>query len=84
MKSITILFAFLAPALLLGQDNKQFPYTLSGDLTNVKDPVEKIVFTYSINGNRTSDTATLLNGRFSFSGKLSERTRATLRVLVES
>ena len=84
MKSITILFAFLAPALLLGQDNKQFPYTLSGDLTNVKDPVEKIVFTYSINGNRTSDTATLLNGHFSFSGKLSEPTRATLRVLVDS
>ena len=84
MKSITILFAFLAPALLFGQDNKQFKYTLSGDLTNVKDPVEKIVFTYSINGNRTSDTATLLNGHFSFSGKLSEPTRATLRVLVDS
>ncbi len=84
MKSITILFAFLAPALLLGQDNKQFPYTLSGDLTKIKDPVEKIVFTYSINGNRTSDTASLQNGHFSFSGKLSEPTRATLRVLVDS
>ena len=84
MKRIMIVIAFVAPAISIGQGNQGFQYKLSGDVSGVKDPVEKVVLIYSANGKRTSDTVVPKNGSFTFSGKLDEPARANLKLLIDS
>ena len=84
MKRILIIVMAILPVFLFGQSGKEFQYKVSGNLSAIKDPVEKILLTYSPNGNRTTDTIGVKNGQFTFSGKLSEPTRASLRLLVDS
>ena len=83
MKRLAIVLLTALPAILSAQDAK-LKYTLKGDLTKISDPVKKVWLTYTADGKRVTDTVAVENGTFTFKGEVSEPTRASIRLVVDS
>jgi len=73
MKKMTLLMLAMAPALLYAQSN----YVLKGKIGNLNAPAKAYLISY-INDNRSIDSTTLVNGKFEFTGAISEPSRAIL------
>src|SRR2546421_1802312 len=84
MKKIFTIFLAVLPVFLMGQLKEGFEYKIKGDIRKVQDPVKKVILSYYSDGKRTSDTALVKKGEFSFKGRLPETTRANLRLLIDS
>lgn len=75
MKKI-ILAAFVL-ASVATQAQKQF--TIQGSLNNLQLKVTKVYLNYSSNGTQVSDSAVVVNGKYSFTGSVSEPVLSRLR-----
>jgi len=63
----------VSPAVLFAQEK----YTIKGKVGSVNPP-SKIFLSYSADGKRVSDSTTIKNGVFQFSGEVKDITQATL------
>src|ERR1700733_11095387 len=75
-------FVFLLPAVIgaagaFGQNSK---FTLKGDITKVKAPVEWVYLSYVVNDQRITDSVKVKDGTYVFSGNTAEPLQAALRV----
>lgn len=75
MKKIILLA--LVFATLTTQAQKQF--TIQGKLDNLKLNVTKVYLNYSNNGTQVSDSAVVVDGKYSFTGKVDEPVMSRLR-----
>jgi peroxiredoxin len=71
---------------LIGLQNSyaQGDFTISGKLGAIPDRVSKVVLGYMRGGEWASDTASVLDGQYAFSGKIAEPLMARLMVIYES
>jgi thiol-disulfide isomerase/thioredoxin len=76
-KIILICSVFLCIALTLQAQQK---FTIAGKLTELKEP-QKITLTYGTGKKVITDTTTVINGAFSFSGKVQYPVKASLSLL---
>ena len=74
---------FLLGLLLLLASNLQAQktFTITGDVSKVKEPVTKVYLSYYFNGNSTEDSANVINGKYELKGKLVEPVLARLRAV---
>lgn len=89
MKRIVFVLAAALPLIVLGQTNtgikpKGQQYNLKGDLSKLQDPAKKVMVTYVAGTERITDSLTINNGSFTLKGTLTEPTRFSLRVVVDS
>ena len=54
-------------------------FTISGDVKKVKDPIAKIYLNYYADGKSTMDSAEVIDGKFSFTGTLTDPVMGSLR-----
>jgi peroxiredoxin len=54
-------------------------FTISGDVSKVKDPIAKIYLNYYADGKSTMDSAEVIDGKFSFTGTLTDPVMGSLR-----
>ncbi|HKP32121.1 MAG TPA: TlpA disulfide reductase family protein [Chitinophagaceae bacterium] len=80
MKRLIVSILFVSPLLLAAQSK----FELKGDLKNLAEPVKKVMLTYSTDGKRVMDSATVSDGKFKFEGKIAEPVRASLKLVVDS
>ena len=74
---------FLMGLLLLLSSTLQAQktFTITGDVSKVKEPVTKVYLSYYFNGNSTEDSANVINGKYELKGKLVEPVLARLRAV---
>ncbi len=72
-----ILFALFAMVTLGVQAQKQ--YLIKGDVSKVKDPINKVYLSYYADGKSTQDSAMVTNGKYEFKGVVSDPVMASLR-----
>ncbi len=70
---------FCLPLLAAAQDPGK-PFSLNGSLKNLSLQPEMVYLQYPLNGEWKSDSALITDGKYSFSGKLTEPAQARLRV----
>ena len=75
-------FVFLLPVLVVtasvfGQNSK---FTVKGDISKVKAPVEWVYLSYIVNDQRITDSVKIKDGSYVFSGNISEPLEVGLRV----
>ncbi len=72
---------FISMLLLLVSANSfaQKGFTISGDVSKVKDPIAKVYLNYYADGKSTLDSAEVKNGKFSFTGTLTDPVMGSLR-----
>ena len=76
MKSfLGALFLSTAALAALAQEK----YTIKGDVSKVKLPVAKVYLSYYADGKTTTDSADVINGKYSFSGSVGDPMMASLR-----
>jgi peroxiredoxin len=54
-------------------------FTISGDVSKVKDPIAKVYLNYYADGKSTMDSAEVKDGKFSFTGTLTDPVMGSLR-----
>jgi peroxiredoxin len=54
-------------------------FTISGDVSKVKDPIAKVYLNYYADGKSTMDSAEVKDGKFSFTGTVSDPVMGSLR-----
>ena len=54
-------------------------FTISGDVSKVKDPIAKVYLNYYADGKSTMDSAEVKDGKFSFTGTLADPVMGSLR-----
>jgi peroxiredoxin len=54
-------------------------FTISGDVSKVKDPIAKVYLNYYADGKSTMDSAEVIDGKFSFTGTLTDPVMGSLR-----
>jgi peroxiredoxin len=59
----------------------QKTFTITGDVSKVKEPVTKVYLSYYFNGNSTEDSANVINGKYELKGILVEPVLARLRAV---
>lgn len=59
-------------------------YNIKGDISKVQDPVKTVIASYFMGNDRKTDSLTVNNGSFTLKGSLSEPTRFSLRLIVDS
>jgi peroxiredoxin len=84
MKRGSLAFLLIVPIIAFSQKKSSFKYELVGKIEQMQDPVQILVLSYYLDDHRIFDTAKLENGRYRFSGELSEPVRSTLRVVVDT
>jgi peroxiredoxin len=57
----------------------QEKYTIKGDVSKVKLPISKVYLSYYADGKTTTDSAEVVNGKYSFTGTLADPLMASLR-----
>jgi peroxiredoxin len=72
---------FISMLLLLVSANSfaQKGFTISGDVSKVKDPIAKVYLNYYADGKSTMDSAEVKDGKFSFTGTLTDPVMGSLR-----
>lgn len=72
---------FISMLFLLISANSfaQKGFTISGDVSKVKDPVAKVYLNYYADGKSTMDSAEIKDGKFSFTGTLADPVMGSLR-----
>ena len=72
---------FISALFLLVSANSfaQKGFTISGDVSKVKDPIAKIYLNYYADGKSTMDSAEVKDGKFSFTGTLTDPVMGSLR-----
>ncbi len=72
---------FISMLLLLLSANSfaQKGFTISGDVSKVKDPIAKVYLNYYADGKSTLDSAEVKDGKFSFTGTLTDPVMGSLR-----
>jgi peroxiredoxin len=72
---------FISMLFLLVSANSfaQKGFTISGDVSKVKDPVAKVYLNYYADGKSTMDSAEVKDGKFSFTGTLADPVMGSLR-----
>jgi peroxiredoxin len=72
---------FISMLFLLVSANgfAQKGFTISGDVSKVKDPVAKVYLNYYADGKSTMDSAEVKDGKFSFTGTLADPVMGSLR-----
>ncbi len=63
----------------MAQDAK--PYTVTGDVSKIKEPLKGIYMTYKYNDGYKQDSAKIVNGKYIFKGELSYPVQAQLYVV---
>src|SRR5918993_3846640 len=76
-----IVFAFFLVTGLHAQPIGPKPFKLSGELPEGLVTVSKVYLSYMFGGERKSDSSSLSNGKYSFSGLLDEPVLGNLRVV---
>lgn len=78
MKAFVFLFTVLVAAgNVFGQSAK---FTVKGDISKIKAPVEWVYLSYVVNDQRITDSVKAKDGSYLFSGNISEALQAALRV----
>ncbi len=72
---------FISMLFLLASVNSfaQKAFTISGDVSKVKDPIAKVYLNYYADGRSTMDSAEVKDGKFSFTGTLTDPVMGSLR-----
>jgi peroxiredoxin len=72
---------FISLLLLLVSANSfaQKGFTISGNVSKVKDPIAKVYLNYYADGKSTMDSAEVKDGKFSFTGTLTDPVMGSLR-----
>ncbi len=72
---------FISVLFLLVSANSfaQKGFTISGDVSKVKDPIAKVYLNYYADGKSTMDSAEVKDGKFSFTGTLTDPVMGSLR-----
>jgi peroxiredoxin len=72
---------FISMLFLLTTANgfAQKGFTISGDVSKVKDPIAKVYLNYYADGKSTMDSAEVIDGKFSFTGTLTDPVMGSLR-----
>lgn len=70
---------FLSLVLVATVAKSQKQYTLTGDVSKVKETVTKVYLSYYFNGVSTQDSAVVTDGKFVFKGSLTEPVLGNLR-----
>jgi peroxiredoxin len=78
MKKLVIALCVLASFAANAQEAQNF--TVSGTLQNISLPVNKVYYSYRVDGVTIRDSVAPIDGKYSFSGKTSEPIMATLFV----
>src|SRR3954466_3770786 len=55
------------------------PFTINGDVTQLSQPVEWVYLSYVADGQRITDSAKVVQGKYSFKGNTAEALQAGLR-----
>lgn len=71
---------FAGAGLLLAAQSHAQQFTLKGNVTKAGEPIEWVYLSYSVNGERKSDSVQVKDGAYSFAGQLSSATMGNLRV----
>lgn len=64
---------------VISQQLAQKGFTISGDVSKVKDQVAKVYLNYYADGKSTMDSAEVKDGKFSFTGTLTDPVMGSLR-----
>jgi peroxiredoxin len=72
-------FIVLSLVLLATAAQSQKQYTLTGDVSKVKETVSKVYLSYYFNGVSTQDSAVVTDGKFVFKGTVAEPILGNLR-----
>ena len=78
MKRIIFLLS-AGGSVISGFAQKTASFTINGDLSNLKAPVEWVYLTYTINNQQIKDSALVKNDSYYFSGNVTEPVMANLR-----
>lgn len=78
MKKLFFLLIWL-PCLAIAQ-NKKMEFKIDGTFKNAPADISKLFISYSEDGERVTDSIILKNGKYNFSGKISEPVLASIRV----
>jgi len=72
---------FISMLFLLASANSfaQKGFIISGDVSKVKDPIAKVYLNYYADGKSTMDSAEVKDGKFSFTGKVTDPVMGSLR-----
>jgi peroxiredoxin len=72
---------FISMLFLLTTANgfAQKGFTISGDVSKVKDPIAKVYLNYYADGKSTMDSAEVIDGKYSFTGTLTDPVMGSLR-----
>lgn len=76
MKKVITLLCLLLPLAILAQNN--LSANVTGNLKNVKDTLNRVYINYSANGKRVTDSADIINNKYSFKLKTKEPVRVQL------
>lgn len=60
------------------------PFKLSGDVSAIQPPVAKVFLTYQSDGERKTDSAQVVEGKYHFSGLVSEPVMGSLRAVYKA
>ncbi len=71
---------FAGAGLLLATQTHAQQFTLKGNVTKAGEPIEWVFLSYSVNGDRKTDSIQVKDGQYQFSGQLSNPTMGSLRV----
>jgi peroxiredoxin len=69
MKKIFLLLLASVPSLLFAQITVPDPFTITGHIGNLNAPARAYLF-YTLGANKVIDSAVIVNGEFSFTGKI--------------
>ena len=70
----------LGAGLLLAMQSQAQQYTIKGDVSKVKDPVQWVFLSYASNGERKLDSVAAKDGQYAFSGSLAAPSLVNLYV----
>jgi peroxiredoxin len=76
MKQILIALVLLVSIDAVAQKTT---FSITGTLNNITDPIKKVILSYRSNGQRKVDSVEVKNGQYSFTGSVTEPTRASLQ-----
>lgn len=82
MKKILLLASLGIAVAGFGQQAK--PFTVTGNVTGIKDTISKVYMIYRANDTNVRDSATIEGGKFSFRGTLADPVKVTMYVRYES
>ncbi|WP_315820481.1 DUF4369 domain-containing protein [Paraflavitalea speifideaquila] len=71
---------FAGAGLLLAIQTHAQQFALKGNVSKAGEPIEWVFISYSVNGDRKTDSVQVKDGQYQFAGQLSNPTMGNLRV----